>query len=73
MAIPKANNDHFSMKNMKFFRKEFIHLNSRETHGLNPIMTTFCEKHKILQTQVIHPTSCKICGLDQNWVNFVYF
>ena len=57
MAMPKANNDHFSMKNTKFSRKEFIRSNSHETRGLNPIMTTFCEKHEILQTQFIHPTS----------------
>ena len=52
MATPKANNDHFSMKNTKFSRKEFIRSNSGETHGLNPIMTTFREKHEILQTGI---------------------
>ena len=52
MATPKANNDHFSAKNTKFSRKEFIHWNSHETHGLNPIMTTFREKHEILQTGI---------------------
>ena len=52
MATPKVNNDHFSAKNMKFSRKEFIHLNSRETHGLNQIMTIFREKQEILQTGI---------------------
>ena len=52
MATPKATNDHFSVKNTKFSRKEFIHLNSRETHGLDQIMTTFREKHEILQTGI---------------------
>ena len=44
MATPKATNDHFSAKNTKFSRKEFIHPNSRETHGLDQIMTTFPRK-----------------------------
>ena len=41
MATPKATNDHFSAKNTKFSRKEFIRPNSHETHGLDQIMTTF--------------------------------
>ena len=57
MATPKATNDHFSTKNTKFSRKEFIHPNSHETRGLDQIMTTFHEKkkkkkHKILQTGI---------------------
>ena len=44
MVTPKATNDHFSVKNMKFSRKEFIRPNSCETHGLDKIMTTFPQK-----------------------------
>ena len=44
MVTPKATNDHFSVKNTKFSRKEFIRPNSRETHGLDQIMTTFLQK-----------------------------
>ena len=44
MVTPKATNDHFSVKNTKFSRKQFIRLNSRETHGLDQIMTTFPQK-----------------------------
>ena len=52
MATSKATNDHFPAKNMKFSRKQFIRPNSRETRGLDHIMTTFCEKHEILQTGI---------------------
>ena len=44
MATPKATNDRFSVKNTKFFRKEFIRLNSRKTRGLDQIVTTFPRK-----------------------------
>ena len=44
MVTPKATNDHFSVKNTKFYRKEFIRPNSHETRGLNQIMTTFLRK-----------------------------
>ena len=44
MVTPKATNDHFSVKNTKFSRKEFIRLNSCETRGLDQIMTTFPRK-----------------------------
>ena len=44
MTTPKATNDHFSAKNTKFSRKEFIRPNSRETRGLYQIMTTFPQK-----------------------------
>ena len=44
MVTPKATNDHFSVKNTKFSRKEFIHPNSCETCRLDQIMTTFPQK-----------------------------
>ena len=52
MVTPKATNDHFSAKNTKFSRKEFIRPNSRETRGLNQIMTISAKKHEILQTGI---------------------
>ena len=35
MVMPKANNDHFSVKNTKFSSKEFIWPYSHKTHGLD--------------------------------------
>ena len=58
------------MKNMKFSSKEFIHSNSRETHGLNQIMTISAKNTKFSRQEFIRPYSRKIRGLDQN---FVYF
>ena len=52
MATPKATNDHFSMKNTKFSRRVIIRPNSRETHALDLVTTTFPIKHEILQTGI---------------------
>ena len=73
MAMPKANNDHFSAKNTKFSSKEFIRLNSCETHGLNQIMTISAKNTKFSRQEFIWPYNRKIRGLDQNFINFVYF
>ena len=73
MAMPKANNDHFSAKNTKFSSKEFIHLNSCETHGLNQMMTISAKNTKFSRQEFIRPYSREICRLDQNCTNFVYF
>ena len=61
------------MKNMKFSRKEFIRPKSRETCGLNQIMTIFAKNTKFSRQEFIRPYSREICGLDQNCMNFVYF
>ena len=37
----KDTNDHFSMKNMKFSRRDFIRPNSHVTRGSDQILTTF--------------------------------
>ena len=73
MATPKATNDHFSMKNMKFSRKEFIHPNSHETRRLDQIMTLSTTSTKFSRQEFIWPYHREIRGLDQNCVNFVYF
>ena len=73
MAMPKAKNDHFFMKNTKFARKEFIRLNSRETRGLNQIMTISAKNMKFSRQEFIRPYSRETRGLDQNCMNFMYF
>ena len=70
MVTPKATNGHFSVKNTKFSRKEFIHPNSCETRGLDQIMTI---SMKFSRQEFIWPYHHKIHGLDQNCMNFVYF
>ena len=42
MATPKANNDHFSTKNMKFSRQEFIWPNGHESTDLTKIARILC-------------------------------
>ena len=42
MAMPKANNDHFSAKNTKFSRQEFIQPNSHESVDLTKIAQILC-------------------------------
>ena len=61
------------MKNTKFSSKEFIHSNSRETRGLNQIMTISAKNMKFSRQEFIRPYSREIHGLDQNCTNFVYF
>ena len=73
MVTPKATNGHFSAKNMKFSRKEFIRPNSRETRGLDQIMTISTKNMKFSRQEFIRPYHHKIHGLDQNCLNFVYF
>ena len=41
MATPKATNDHFSVKNMKFSRKEFIQPYHRQIRGLDQNCANF--------------------------------
>ena len=72
MVTPKATNDHFSVKNPKFSRKEFIRLNSHETHGLDQIMTTFLRKNtKFSRQEFIRPYHRQIHGLDQNCLHLM--
>ena len=73
MATPKATNGHFSTKNTKFFRKEFIHPNSHETHRLDQIMTISVKNIKFSRQEFIRPYHHEIHGLDQNCTNFMYF
>ena len=73
VVTPKATYGHFSMKNTKFSRKEFIHPNSCETCGLDQIMTISTKNTKFSRQEFIRPYHCKIRGLDQNCPNFVYF
>ena len=65
MATPKANNDHFSTKNTKFSRKEFIRLNSHKTRYFNQIMTISAKNTKFSRQKFIRPYSREIRGLDQ--------
>ena len=73
MVTSKATNGHFSAKNMKFSIKEFIRLNSRETRGLDQIMTISAKNTKFSRQEFIRPYHREIHGLDQNCENFVYF
>ena len=54
MATPKVNNNHFSAKNMKFSRQEFIRPNSRESVDLTKIVRILCISR--LQGQIPAPS-----------------